>query len=234
MYSTIIFGLTLLATNISFPFWKIYSPETGVSLAFTEFFMGFPIAIINGSALLRLLIIAYNDKRRIKKHIPSFITLCSGCLIFAIGFIHNNYQSIPANNLNLYLKQREHIVSLIKSGKLHSDRNCLQNMQLYEDIYEGFCREVIELPENYKGLSRNGRVDLTKNQDILTIQFIHSIYNFGDGSVAIVYSSSDEGLFAPKWEINPPPILNNQPNLTEPTQPSPLPTTTSPVTAPKN
>jgi hypothetical protein len=81
-----------------------------------------------------------------------------GFLFFGLGFIHNTYQSIPINNLNLYLKPREYIVTLIKAGTLHGEKNCMQNFQLYKEEFElDECREEIELPEKYKGLSRGGK-----------------------------------------------------------------------------
>jgi hypothetical protein len=40
--SVIVFYLTISATNYCFPFWEIYLPQTGVSLAFILLFIGFP------------------------------------------------------------------------------------------------------------------------------------------------------------------------------------------------
>jgi hypothetical protein len=224
--SIIIFWATVSATNFCFPFWKIYSPQTGVSIAFSLIFIGLPITILKIVALsffLKLLL-----KRKIKKeHVFSLVIVALGFLCFGLGYIHNDYQSIPINNLNLYLKPREYIVRLIKVGTLHGEKSCMQNFNLYEKEFElDECIEEIELPEKYKGLSRDGKVFLTKTSEELSIRFTHSTYNFGDGSIDIVYSSLDNSLSKPKWEINPPPRSNKQAKITEQELPTKTPIVT--------
>jgi hypothetical protein len=207
--SILIFCLTILVTNFCFPFWKIYSPQTGVVTVFLLGYIGLPIILLNGVVLIKLVLLIKQNKNRKKEYIFMLIFVALGFLSFGFGFIHNEYQSTPDNNLNLYLKPREYIVSLIKTGKLHGEKNCLQRVKLYEiesQLYE--CQERIELPEKYKGLSRNGTVHLSKTSEQLSISFVHSTYGFGDGSINIVYSSLDNGLSKPKWEINPPLISN--------------------------
>ena len=122
--SIIIFWATVSATNFCFPFWKIYSPQTGVAIAFSLIFIGLPITILNIVALsvfLKLLI-----KKIKKEHVFSFVIVALGFLCFGFGYIHNDYQSIPINNLNLYLKHREYIVRLIKAGTLHGEKSCVK------------------------------------------------------------------------------------------------------------
>jgi hypothetical protein len=231
LISVLLFWLTISATNFSFPFWKIYLPQTGVSLAFTLIFICLPLALLNGLALSKIFRIVKQTNKRRKEFIVALIFLVLGLLFFVLGFVHNAYQSIPVNNLNLYLKHREYIVSLIKSGTLHGERSCIQNFQLYEsEFQEDQCREEIKLPNKYKGLSRNGKIYLTKTQKQLSIRFTHSTYGFGDGSIDIVYSNLDNSLSKPQWEINPPPLSNNQAKITDEKQPKPLSTTTSAVT----
>ncbi len=211
LISVLLFWLTISATNFTFPFWKIYLPQTRLSLAFTLIFICLPLALLNGLALSKIFGIVKQTNKRRKEFIVALIFLVLGLLFFVVGFVHNAYQSIPVNNLNLYLKHREYIVSLIKSGTLHGERSCIQNFQLYEsEFQEDQCSEVIKLPNKYKGLSRNGKIYLTKTQKQLSIRFTHSTYRFGDGSIDIVYSSFDNSLSKPKWEINPPPLSNNQ------------------------
>lgn len=202
--SIFIFFLTILATNFCFPFWKIYSPQTGVALVFLLGYIGLPIILLNGVALIKLFLLIKQNKNRKKEYISMLIFVALGFLFFGFGFIHNEYQSTPANNLNLYLKPREYIVSLIKAGTLHGERSCVQNFQLYKNEFEqDECQEEIKLPEKYEGLSRNGKVYLNKTSGRLSIRFTHSTYGFGDGSIEIVYSSSDNGnaVSQSKWEI---------------------------------
>ncbi|MBD2457962.1 hypothetical protein H6G80_28345 [Nostoc sp. FACHB-87] len=194
--SIFIFCITILATNISFPFWKIYSPQTGISLSFIFLFIGLPIAILNGFALARASSIIVKNKSRKTEYFTLFI-LTLGILCFVIGIAHNAYQAIPANNLNLYRQPREYIVNLIKLGKLHGQIRCLQNEVELEK-----CIEEIELPDKYKGLSRNGKVILSTNLKEISIKFTHSTYNFGDGSIYIVYSSLKNNLSEAKWQIS--------------------------------
>ena len=202
--SVIVFYLTISATNYCFPFWEIYLPQTGVSLAFILLFIGFPIAILNIIVLKKIISSINQNRKQKKEYIFMLILVALGFGFFGFGFIHNAYQSIPINNLNLYLKQREYIVGLIKARTLHGERSCIQNFQLDKEKALYSCREDIELPEKYKGLSRGGKVYLTKTTEQLFIRFTHSTYNFGDGSIDIVYSSLDNGLSKPRWEINPP------------------------------
>jgi hypothetical protein len=225
--SILIFCLTILVTNFCFPFWKIYSPQTGVVTVFLLGYIGLPIILLNGVVLIKLVLLIKQNKNRKKEYIFMLIFVALGFLSFGFGFIHNEYQSTPDNNLNLYLKPREYIVSLIKTGKLHGEKNCLQRVKLYEiesQLYE--CQERIELPEKYKGLSRNGTVHLSKTSEQLSISFVHSTYGFGDGSINIVYSSLDNGLSKPKWEINPPLISNKQAKITEQKLPTETPIVT--------
>jgi len=203
--SVIVFYLTISATNYCFPFWEIYLPQTGVSLAFILLFIGFPIAILNIIVLKKIISSINQNRKQKKEYIFMLILVALGFGFFGFGFIHNGYQSIPINNLNLYLKQREYIVGLIKARTLHGKRSCIQYFQLDKEESKLYtCREDIELPEKYKGLSRGGKVDLIKTTEQLFIRFTHSTYNFGDGSIDIVYSSLDNGLSKPRWEINPP------------------------------
>ncbi|MBD2492983.1 hypothetical protein H6G75_01365 [Nostoc sp. FACHB-280] len=194
--SILIFCITILATNISFPFWKIYSPQTGISLSFIFLFICLPIAVLNGFALTRSFIMIAKNKSQ-KSEYFTLIILTLGILCFVSGIAHNAYQTIPANNLNIYRQPREYIVSLIKVGKIHGQIRCLQNHFELEK-----CIEEIELPEKYKGLSRNGKVILTTNFKEISIKFTHSTYNFGDGSIYIVYSSLKDNLSEAKWEIS--------------------------------
>lgn len=203
--SIVIYWLTILATNFSFPFWKIYPPRTGIYLAFLEIGIGLPITILNLLVLSRLIIRFNQEGRRKKEYILLILIILSlGILTFGVGYAHNKYQIIPINNFNLYLKPREYTVSLIKAGTLHGERSCVQNFQLYKSEFEpDECQEEIKLPEKYEGLSRNGKVYLTKTSKQLSIRFEHSTYGFGDGSIDIVYSSSDNGnaVSQSKWEI---------------------------------
>jgi hypothetical protein len=200
--SVIVFYLTISATNYCFPFWKIYLPQTGVSLAFILLFIGFPIAILNIIVLNKIISSINQNRKQKKEYIFMLILVALGFGFFGFGFIHNAHQSIPINNLNLYLKDREYIVGLIKARTLHGERSCIQNFQLDKKKFELYnCREDIELPEKYKGLSRGGKVYLTKTTEQLFIRFTHSTYNFGDGSIHIVYSSLDNGLSKARWEI---------------------------------
>ena len=203
--SVIVFYLTISATNYCFPFWEIYLPQTGLSLAFILLFIGFPIAILNIIVLKKIISSINQNRKQKKEYIFMLILVALGFGFFGFGFIHNGYQSIPINNLNLYLKHREYIVGLIKARTLHGKRSCIQYFQLDKEESKLYtCREDIELPEKYKGLSRGGKVYLTKTTEQLFIRFTHSTYNFGDGSIDIVYSSLDNGLSKPRWEINPP------------------------------
>jgi hypothetical protein len=197
LISVILFGLTISATNLSFPFWKIYLPQIGLHFALILIPICLPIALFNGLALKKIVKIITNNKKRRKKFIFPLTFLTLGMLVFVFGFLHNFYLSIPINNLHSYLKHREYIVSLIKAGTLHGEENCVRNFHLYESE----CQEKIELPEEYKGLSRQGKIRLTKTPEQLSIYFTHTTYNFGEGSIYIVYSSFDNGLSKPLWEI---------------------------------
>jgi len=48
-----IFCLTVLATYLNFPFWKIYLPQTGLIFGFTLLFIILPIAIFNIAAFIK-------------------------------------------------------------------------------------------------------------------------------------------------------------------------------------
>ncbi len=226
LISFLLFYLTVSATNFCFPFWKIYLPQTGASFAFILIFISLPISILNIVALIKIFRVI-NRNRQKKEYTFIFAIVALGFLYFGIGFVHNVYQSIPINNLSLYLRHREYIVSLIKAGTLHGKISCMQKFQLDESEFQlNACREEIELPEKYKGLSRGGKVYLTKTSEQLSIRFTHSTYGFGDGSIDIVYSSLDNSLSKPRWDINPPPISNKKAKITE----QELPTVTPIVT----
>ena len=227
LISIILFWTTVSATNFCFPFWKIYPPQTGVVIAFELMFIGLPITILNILASSKIFMIINQNRKRKKEYILAFVLVTLGFLSFGVGFIHNAYHSIPMNNLNLYLKHREYIVRLIKIGTLHGEKSCMQNFNLYEREFElDECREEIELPDKYKGLSRNGKIYLTKTSEELSIRFTHSTYNFGEGSIDIVYSSLDNSLSKPRWEINPPPRSNKQAKITEQKLPTKTPIVT--------
>lgn len=197
LISVILFWLTIFATNFSFPFWKIYFPQMGLHFALILTPICLPIALLNGLALKKTVQIITNNKKRRKKFIFPLALLTLGVLVFVFGFVHNIYLSSPINNLHSYLKHREYIVSLIKSETLHSKKKCVQNFHLHKNE----CREKIELPEEYKGLSRKGEINLTKTPGQLSIYFTHATYNFGEDSIYIVYSSFDNDLSKPLWEI---------------------------------
>ncbi|HEY9710502.1 MAG TPA: hypothetical protein V6D48_20000 [Oculatellaceae cyanobacterium] len=202
--SILLFWLTVSATNLCFPFWKIYLPQTGMIFGFILILVCFPLTVFNIVALIKIVKIINQNRKQKTVFKYMFILIALGFLCFGIGFIHNVYQSIPINNLNLYLRDREYIVSLIKAGTLHGGSSCVQNFQLYKSEFEqDECQETIKLPEKYEGLSRNGKVYLTKTSGQLSIRFTHSTYNFGDFSISIVYSSSNNGngVSQSKWEI---------------------------------
>ena len=107
-------------------------------------------------------------------------------LLLIIGVSKAFYYIDPVNNFNAYFKQREEIVSLIRSKQLKGEKPSLQSKPTR--------KEPVNLPENFKGLSMGGHVTAIREKEALEVIFVHSTIGFfGDGVNYIIYrSDSDE------------------------------------------
>ncbi len=99
-----------------------------------------------------------------------------------VGINKALYQMNPINNFNSYIRQREEIVTLVQSGKLPINGNLARS--------EGYSRQIIQLPPQYKGLSRGGKIEVDRAPSKLKIRFTHSPIGFGDGSRDFIYYRS--------------------------------------------
>lgn len=180
--SGFVFVINLLLTVYLFPFWKITQPLTFLTFAF----LGMPLfAILLINVCWIIASINKITKSRDRRAIVTFLFSANLFIVIAliVGINQAFYQMNPINNFNYYVKQREEIVTLIQSGKLASDGNRARS--------EGYSRQTIQLPSEYKGLSRGGKIDVDREPSKLKIRFTHSTIGFGDGSRDFIYYRSD-------------------------------------------
>ena len=194
IFSGVICLINLLFVYKVFPFWGIYEPIVGVSFAFTLLFLLAPLILIDILTIARLRWrVRARKTPESKKPYRIMILMILACTAFVfVGNFHNMSMSSPKNNFNQFIRQREYIVKSVKSGELKGNRNCFQfeSQSPTEPIN---CMEIIELPDAYAGLSRNGKIELWKERNSTKIVFTHSTYGFGDGRATFVYFEPEKG-----------------------------------------
>lgn len=179
-YFTIILFFNVHASALQL--WQIHQPESVLSFSFTLMFV-FYVAAIN-VYLLRSFIrkIKNQPNQKLLFNLALTANLLSFCLLLFV-MSHRWHQMNPVNNFYSYEKQRQEIVTMIESGKLGSERSRL--------AAKDFFFERINLPPEYKGLSRKGTVEVERKPGELKVRFIHSTIGFGDGTKEIIYYRSD-------------------------------------------
>jgi hypothetical protein len=180
--SGFVFVINLLLTVYLFPFWKITQPLTFLTIAF----LGMPLgAILLINICWIIASIKKITKSRDRRKIVTFLFSANLFILIAliVGINQALYQMNPINNFNYYVKEREEIVTLIQSGKLATDGN--------RALAEGYSRQTIQLPSEYKGLSWGGKIDVDREPSKLKIRFTHSTIGFGDRSRDFIYYRSD-------------------------------------------
>lgn len=185
----------ILLFNVHFSalqLWQINQPESVISLFFYVPFIFYVVAI--NVDLLKSFIRRIKNQRNTKFlfNFALATNLLSFCLLLFVTS-HRMYQMNPVNNFYSYVKQREEIVAMIESGKLGSERSHL--------AAKDFFFERINLPPEYKGLSRNGKVELERKPGELKVRFIHSTIGFGDGTKEITYYRSDKDLLGESYTM---------------------------------
>ncbi|MGD1809174.1 hypothetical protein ACP6PL_27575 [Dapis sp. BLCC M126] len=171
-------GLTIVGIVSTSPPWGSFVPFTGVE-ALPGLFIIIPLLYMNFKGTSFIV-----NNRIVSKRIKfcCLLFLAVGWLTIARYWIYNTIISNPEGNFNLSRRERTAIVEKIQNGTLHGEKRCTT-----PSPYN--CTEFIRLPDSYSDLARDGRVKVTRRDDILYIYFLYDTTNFGDILHYFVYTS---------------------------------------------
>lgn len=105
-------------------------------------------------------------------------------LLLVIGMLRGFYHMNAENNFRAYVKKREYVVHLIETKQLKVD-------ELIQTSRENHAK-IVNLPEEYQGLSRKGQVSAIGEGNSLEVIFIHSTSGFGSRVTYIIYRADGD------------------------------------------
>lgn len=194
----VILFISVGVTSTCFPFWTIYSPQTGISWLVNMIFCA-PVMVIN-----MIILVDYSQAFRMHTRKPRHAVLTLMLLWVSLAFPvigawHNEYISNPMTNAQLYRQPREQVVRLVETRQIRGSRDCLAHPQ---PIYskENPCVETIALPQKYRNLSRSRAIELRYDSQQISVAFTLYTYGFGDGSVGVAYVKSTPGDPSGHWQ----------------------------------
>ena len=121
-------------------------------------------------------------KKDLKKYIPLFINLFLQSILF-FGLTEDNIEKMK---FDLYLKQRNQVVSDIENGRLRADSD--GNIDLGED-------------ERYKNLSINDEVKIVEFDEEMYVWFYTAIYMEGESTGYFYLLKSSDNVTGEKVEF---------------------------------
>lgn len=121
-------------------------------------------------------------KKDLKKYIPLFINLFLQSILF-FGLTEDNIEKMK---FDLYLKQRNQVVSDIENGRLRADSD--GNIDLGED-------------ERYKNLSINDEVKIVEFDEEMYVWFYTAIYMEGESTGYFHLMESSDHITGEKVEF---------------------------------
>lgn len=162
-------------------FTKIVLPLSFVDLIF----LMVPAISIGAIAINKLVIdVKYLRRNYSKLALAQVSILVASLLLLVLAISQSSYHMNPVNNFKAYIKEREQVVSLIRSKQLKVDG--------LTKTANGARATKVNLPEKYQNLSRNGQVSAIGEGNSLEVIFTHSSIGFGDGSNYIIYRSDGD------------------------------------------
>jgi hypothetical protein len=180
--SLIISAIVIFLANAGFGvFTHIVLPLSFLDL--TIFIL--PAILIGAIALNKLLRdIKYLRRNYSKLVLAQVSIVVLSLLLLVLGISKSFYNMNPVNNFRAYIKEREQVVSLIRSKQLKVDG--------FTKTAQADRATKVNLPEKYHELSRNGQVSAIRQENLLEVIFSHSTIGFGDGANYIIYRSDGD------------------------------------------